>query len=402
MKSPPAIKKRAAVTVVVVAALAGVVALVKSGSAQPATPSAPPPPSTASAPAEAAVDLTPSQLAAIKIEPVATALFPEEKNAVGNIDYVDDLSVQVFPPYQGKLLKTFADLGDQVQKGQPLYTIDSPDLVQAESTLIGDAATLDLTTKELQRAKELFSTNVGVSERELEQAVNDQQTAQGSLNAARKAVRIFGKTDAEIDQIVAARKIDSALVVPSPITGEVTAFDAPPGQLVQPGAAPAPFTVSDLSVKWMLANVIESDAPLYHVGDPISASVLAYPSRAFAGKITKVYPAVDPNTHRLTVRCEIPDPNNELRPGMLANFVIQVHAPIESTALPFNGVVRNGDATMSAWTTKDRHHFTRVFVKLGLSHAGLYQILDGLQPGELAVTDGAIFLSNLLEAPPSD
>jgi membrane fusion protein, heavy metal efflux system len=84
-------------------------------------------------------------------------------------------------------------LGDEVQKGQPLYTIDSPDLIQAESTLIGAAATFDLTSKELARAKGLYGTN-GVSEREMEQATSDQQTAEGALKAARDAVRVFGKT----------------------------------------------------------------------------------------------------------------------------------------------------------------------------------------------------------------
>src|SRR5208283_1171258 len=107
---------------------------------------------------EAAVDLTPGQLNAIKIETVGTHLFPVEKEAVGNIDFDDDLSVQVFPSSQGKILKTFVELGDDVQKGQPLYTIDSPDLVQAESTLIGAAATLALTSKELSRVQGLYGT----------------------------------------------------------------------------------------------------------------------------------------------------------------------------------------------------------------------------------------------------
>ena len=109
-----------------------------------------------------------------------------------------------------------------MQKGQPLYTIDSPDLVQAESTLIGAAADFDLTSKELARAKDLYGTN-GVSEREMEQATSDQQTAEGALKAARDAVRVFGKSEAEIDQIVATRKIDPALVVRSPVTGQITA-----------------------------------------------------------------------------------------------------------------------------------------------------------------------------------
>jgi cobalt-zinc-cadmium efflux system membrane fusion protein len=353
-------------------------------------------------PSEPAVDLSASQLNTIKIEPVGTYLFPVEKEAVGSITFDDNLSVQVFPPYQGKILKSFVELGDPVKKGQALYSIDSPDLIQAESTLIGAAATSELTTKELARAKELYSTNFGVSQRELEQAINDQQTAEGALKAARDAVRVFGKSEEEIDQIIATRKIDPALVVPSPIDGDVTAYNAPPGSLVQPGTAPAPFSVADVSVKWMLANVIETDSPLFHEGQPVAAKVSAYPGRLFEGKISKIYEAVDPNTHRATIRSEIADPNHELRPGMLASFVIQVQSPAEATAIPVNGVVREGNGTMTAWVTTDRKHFLQRNVRLGLQSAGMYQVLDGLKRGELAVTDGAIFLDNMLLAPPTD
>jgi len=355
-----------------------------------------------SAAAEPGVELTSNQLSSIKIGPVGTFQFPVEKEAVGTITFVDNLSVQVFPPYQGKILKALVELGDEVQKGQPLYTIDSPDLIQAESTLIGAAATFNMSSKELARAKDLYSTNVGVSQRELEQATSDAQTAEGALKAARDAVRLFGKSEEEIDQIVASHKVDSELVVRSPIAGEVTAYDAPPGLLVQPGTAPAPFSVADVSVKWMLANVIETDSPLFHAGQPVAAKVAAYPGRTFDGKISKVYAGVDPNTHRVTVRSEIADPQHELRPGMLASFVIQVQAPTEATAMPVNGVVREGNGTMTAWVTKDRKRFLQRNVKLGLQNGGMYQILDGLQPGELAVTDGAIFLDNMLLAPPTD
>jgi membrane fusion protein, heavy metal efflux system len=355
----------------------------------------------AAAKAGPSVELTPSQLNAIRIEPVGTYEFPDDKDTVGSISFADDLSVQVFPSYQGKLIKCLAELGDQVQKGQPLYTIESPDLIQAESNLIGAAATLDLTTKELTRAKELDGTS-GVSQREYEQAVSDQQTAEGALKAARDAVRVFGKTDGEMDQLIASRKIDPALVVRSPISGEVTAFNGPPGLLVQPGNPPAPFTVSNISVKWMLANVIESDIPLFHLGQPVEVKVIAYPYRVFHGKITKIYASVDPDTHRATIRSEIADPRNELRPGMLANFVIRVHKPLEATAIPANGVVRESDGTMTAWVTADRHRFSQRIIKIGLRTDDQVEILEGLQRGELVVTDGAVFLSNMLEASPSD
>ena len=344
------------------------------------------------------IELSGSQLNSIKIEPVGSHVFPVEKEAVGDISFADDLSVDVFPAYQGTIIKSFVELGTQVKKDQPLYTIKSPDLIQAESNLIGAAATFELTSKELARVNGL----PGVSEREKEQAVSDQQTADGALKAARDAVRVFGKTEAEIDQMVESRRIDPALVVRSPIAGQVTAFNAPPGLLVQPGNPPAPYSVANVTIKWMLANVPESEVPLFRLGQPVEVKVMAFANRAFHGKVTKIYAAVDPNTHRVTVRSEIADQKNELRPGMLANFVIRVHEPVEATAIPAHGVVREPDGTMVAWVTTDRHHFTQRVIKVGLRTDDQVQIVDGLQRGELVASDGAVFLSNMLEAPPSD
>jgi cobalt-zinc-cadmium efflux system membrane fusion protein len=344
------------------------------------------------------LDLSPSQLNSIKIEPVGSYQFPVEKDAVGNIDFDEDLSVQVFPAYQGTILKTFGELGARVQKDQPLYTIKSPDLIQAESNLIGAAATLDLTNKELARVQGLG----GVSEREKEQATSDQQTAEGALKAAQDAVLVFGKTNAEIDQMIASRRIDPALVVRSPISGKITYKVAQPGFLVQPGNAPAPYSVADVAIKWMLANVSETDVPLFHFGQSVQVKVMAFPDHAFQGKVSKIYETVDPNTHRVTIRSEIADPRDELRPGMLANFVIRVHNPVEATAIPANGVVREADGTMTAWVTADRRRFERRIVKIGLRNDDRVQVLDGLRPGELVVADGAVFLSNMLSAPPSD
>jgi cobalt-zinc-cadmium efflux system membrane fusion protein len=405
MKYPAHISKRTAVVFITATAIAVAMGLLESARSHGQATHATTPPeaaanSNASSP-KPVLDLSSSQLNAIKIERVGSYLFPVEEETIGSIDFDGNLSVQVFPLYQGTILNAFVELGAQVQKEQPLYTIKSPDLIQAESTLIGAAATVELTNKELGRAKNLNGAN-GVSQRELEQATSDQQTAEGALKAARDAVRVFGKTDAEIDQMIASRKIDPALVVRSPISGKATSKNAQPGFLVQPGNDPAPYTVSDVSTKWMLADVVESDIPLLHLGQPVQVEVMAYPGRVFKGKVSKIYSAVDPNTHRVTTRSEIADPHDELRPGMLANFVIRVHEPVEATAIPANGVVREADGTMTAWVTTDRRHFVQRVVNTGLRTDGRVQILAGLQPGELAVSDGAVFLSNMLQAPPTD
>jgi cobalt-zinc-cadmium efflux system membrane fusion protein len=355
----------------------------------------PKPSPTASPTGNPVVDLTASQLNTIKIEPVGTYQFPIDKETVGTISFSDDLSVQVYPAYQGTIMQSFVELGAHVEKDQPLYTIKSPDLIQAESTLIGAAATFDLTNKELQRVRNL----PGVAQREVEQAISDQQTAGGALKAARDSVLVFGKTDAEVDQMIATRKTDPALVVHSPIAGEITSFNAPPGLLVQPGNPPPPYTVANVTVKWMLADVIESDTGLLQPGQPVQVKVLAYPNRIFRAKVSKLYPSVDPNTHRETVRAEIEDSRNELRPGMLANFVIRVEGPVKGISIPANGVVREPDGTMTAWVTRDRHRFEQRVLKIGLRRDDRVQILDGLHVGELAVTDGAVFLSSMLTAP---
>src|ERR1039458_3876844 len=152
----------------------------------------------------------------------------------------------------------------------------------------------------------------------------------------------------------------------------------------------------------MLADDSEADVPFFHPGQPVEVKVMAFPDRTFKGKVSKIYETVDPNTHRVTIRSEITDPKDELRPGMLANFVIRVRGPVEATAIPANGVVREPDGIMAAWVTTDRRRFTERIIKTGRGSDGQVQILGGLQRGELVVSDGAVFLSNMLEAPPSD
>ena len=127
---------------------------------------------------------------------------------------------------------------------------------------------------------------------------------------------------------------------------------------------------------------------------------MAYPNRMFRGKDREDLRDGRSEYSSSNIRSEIADPNDELRPGMLANFVIRVHDPVEATAIPANGVVRESDGTMTAWVTTDRHRFVQRIIKTGLRNDDQVQILDGLQRGELVVTDGAVFLSNMLQAPP--
>jgi cobalt-zinc-cadmium efflux system membrane fusion protein len=342
------------------------------------------------------VDLTEKQIGGLKIGPVEHRNFEQLKTAVGTIDFNENMLVQVFSQYPGKILKAFVNLGDEVKQGDILFTIDSPDLLQAESALLASAGVLELQTRTLARATQLLKAG-GSAQKDVDQATSDHQTAEGNFKAARNAVRIFGKTDAEIDQILAQRKVDSTLLVPSPISGRIVARNAAPGFLTQPGNAPAPYSVADLSTMWMVANVIETDAPAYRLGQEVEVKVPAYPDTIFHGHVTTVGSMIDPNSHRQLVRSEIADPQHLLRSGMFASFVIRMDDAARSLAVPVEGVVREGDGTMTVWVTADRRRFVKRTVKVGIQQqGGLSQILEGLEPGELVVTDGAVFLSNKL------
>ena len=98
----------------------------------------------------------------------------------------------------------------------------------------------------------------------------------------------------------------------------------------------------------------------------------------------------------------IADPKDERRPGMLVTFTIRVQHPVESVAIPMNGVVRNGDATMAAGATINRPRCSQQIIGLGPQQDGQYQLLEGLQPGEWVVADGAVYIGDILYAPPGN
>ena len=350
----------------------------------------------AETPADSTVTLNESQLRSITIARVSERDFPVERRAVGHIDFNQNRTVSVYTPYAGRIVATFADLGDEVKKGQRLFTLESPDFISAQSNLISTAATFEQTTSALARAKALYEKKA-IDQNDYESALANQHSAEGALRAARSSVAIFGKSAAQIEHIEKSRNVEHNLIVKSPIAGRVTARSAAPGLYLQPGNPPAPFTVADLSSVWLVAEVPEDESAGFKAGQRMSVTVAAYPQRIFTGKVNALGASIDPNSRRLMLRSEIKDPRHELLPEMFANFVIAVGPPERAPAVPVNGVVREGDGTMSIWVVgSDPHRFTRRSVTIGLTHDGYDEVREGLRANETVVVDGAIFLSNIL------
>lgn len=340
------------------------------------------------------LQMAPEQVAELQVAPVQTRVFAQQREAIGIIDLNQDQAVQVFSPYQGRIGQMAVRAGDDVSKGQLLYTVQIPDLAQAAAALISASGNLRVANETLRRAQALAETQ-SIPQKELQQNQADQQAADAAYHAARKTLELFGLGGPEIEAIERTRKVDTEMPVRSPLAGRVTARAGAPGQLVQPGSGTAPLALANLQQLWMVASVPESELALYRKGQSVSVRVAAYPDKRFSGRISYIGDVADPATHRLGVRAEVADPQHLLKAQMMANFVIQVGAPVTAPAVAQNALARESDGSISAWVTQDGLRFKRRVVQTGLVQDGQVQITQGLAAGEKVAQDKGLFLSNL-------
>jgi membrane fusion protein, heavy metal efflux system len=341
---------------------------------------------------ESIIELDDAQAARLQLALVTEQEFVKEIRTVGGIDYNQNKTVDVYAHYPGRILEAYANVGDRVETDQFLFSMQSPDLLAAETALISAASVSVLQSKNLARAKALLKIG-GISQMATDQTISDQQTAEGAIETAKNNVLIFGKTNEDIDKIINERHADPTLIVRSPVSGIVIARGAAPGLYVQPGAAPTPYTVADTSTMWLVANIVEEQVPFIKVGQKVEAKISALPNATFYGTLTVIGASLDPISRRMMARCEIRDPTHLLRAGMFADLTIQVEAQKKSLAAPETAIYHEGNGILSVWVTKDKRRFMRRHVTIGGSKDGFVQILSGVTANEKVVTDGALILS---------
>jgi cobalt-zinc-cadmium efflux system membrane fusion protein len=379
-------------------------------SIQGETKGVPPPPAPVPAvtPAETdTVRINRSQMQHITLATVAMKGFREEKLATGKIAFNEEFMTPMFAPYVGRVTRVIAKPGDVVKPGSPLLELYTPDFIQAQSDLVGNATTtlakaktaLNLARRNEERQHQLYVEKAAAlkdwqqAQADVANAENDVRAAEAALLAARDKLRAFGKSEADIARIEQGHT-DRVVTVTSPLAGTITARKVGPGQFIRQDNTDPLFIIADLSKMWMLANVYESDVPWIKIGQPVEVRVMAYPEEVFKATITYIGAAVDPATHRVDVRAVVDNAAQKLKPEMFATFRIITNADLQYPAVPLNAVVRDGDKA-SVWVVQPEHQFVRREVKLGLEQQGYVQILSGLQPGEQVATEGGLMLGSL-------
>jgi membrane fusion protein, heavy metal efflux system len=346
-----------------------------------------------------------AEMRALRIEPVSLKTFRTERMADGRIALNEDRATPILSPYNGRVVRVHARVGDTVAAGDTLFEIETTDLAAAAGDLLSAAdatnkarAALDQARREETRQNNLFAARAA-SQRDVEQArvatmtaSADLRSAEATLAASRDKLRVLGRSAEQIRQIEETRRVDAVVPVTAPIGGTVTQRRVGPGQWLSTGSGGDPvFTIADLSTVWMVAAVRELDAPLMRVGQQAEVSVTALPDRRFDARIATVGAALDPGTRRLTVRAEVQDPDHLLKPEMFATFRIAVGEPRQGLAVPANAVIVRG-ADAYVWVAKEGNGFALHPIRKGVRAGDQVEVLEGLAPGERVVTGGALFI----------
>ena len=353
---------------------------------------------------------TPAQWATLTVEPVQQRVFQSEHVTEGKIAVDEDRSTPIFSPYAGRVIKLFVKPGDTVTVGQPLFTVQAADMVQAQNDFISAATALnkarsaqnlaqiiDKRQRLLYEGKAVPLKEVQNARAALDAAENDVRSAEVALEATRNRLRILGKTDQEITDFQEKGTIDPATLITAPIAGTIVQRKVGPGQYVGSGSTDPVFIIGDLSTVWVVAFIRETEAPIVHVGQQIYFTVLAYPDRSFPATISYVAAAFDPTIRRLLVRATVNNDAGLLKPEMFASVKILTGEGDNAVAVPRDAIIYEGEAAR-VWVVRDKDNDKAIElqrIKVGLTNGSTIEVLKGLAPGDRVITRGGLFIDRV-------
>lgn len=288
--------------------------------------------------------------------------------------------VAVMPPLAGRIVSMNKRLGDPVQAGDILFTLDSADYAQAQSDVQKAKASLELARKNLERQRKLDSDQLAAT-RDVEQASNDFEQAASELGRAQARLAQLGAKSGGTD--------GHLLAVRSPISGRVVDLAAAVGGYWNDANA-AVMTVADLSSVFVTASAQEKDLPHVQVGQEVVVTLDAYPERPMTGKVRYVGEMLDADTRTAKVRMVFDNAAGQLKPGMfaIANFRGQTH---QGVTIPLTAVVQTGFYSRTFVEVAPWQFVPRVLT-LGTQDNDRVEILSGLKPGErVVVKEGVLF-----------
>jgi Cu(I)/Ag(I) efflux system membrane fusion protein len=278
----------------------------------------------------------------------------EQLTAYSYLDFVENNRKTISARFNGRIEKLFVDkTGDYIKKGQPLFEIYSPDLVQAQNEYLI--------------------------------ALNNSSNSTSLLKASKKKLEIFGLTSEQIHVLEKTKEINLALTYYSPISGTVIEKKVQEGVYVNEGTTI--YDVAELSTLWNIAEVYENNLNAVKVGSPVKLHLRAYPGEEFNGRVTFIYPVINSQTRTVKVRSEFSSLGGRLKPQMYGETIFN-RAGGQGLLVPSDAVIIAGKRAV-VWAKAGDGMFEARSVTIGNRIGDKYHIVSGLNEGdEIASTGG--------------
>ena len=287
------------------------------------------------------------------------------------LDFAEQNRKQITARFNGRIEKLFVDrTGDYIKKGQPLFEVYSPDLVQAQNDY-------------------LIALN-STSQTGLVRTGNSIESNNSLLKSAKKKLELFGITSEQIDDLERTKEIKLTLTYFSPFSGTVIEKKIQEGNYINEGSVL--YDVADLSTLWNIAEIYETELQFIKVGDKVGLKLDSYPNEIFEGRVNLIYPVINSQSRTVKVRSVFSNLRSKLKPQMYGESIFETDLG-SSLVVPENAVLITGKRNI-VWIKSGEGMFELREVKLGVKYNGMYQILSGLNEGEEVAATGAYLIDS--------
>jgi RND family efflux transporter MFP subunit len=349
-----------------------------AGSVPSHAPTSSAPTSAAATPEQAEPLLAPMQISPQRLQSIGVQTGEVERKSVndrvlttGNVAMDETRLAYVQMRFSGYIQRVFVDATYQyVRKGQPLFSVYSPDLVSTEREYL------------IARS----------SQRQLAQVPDSEITADTAslVNAATERLKQWNIPTREIARLESTGQVLQDLEIDSPVSGFITEREALPNKYVQPDTRL--YAVADLSTVWVLAQIFQNDLGRIKVGDSATLTVDTYPGRTFTGRVDFIYPDIDLTTRTGRARLVFPNPELLLKPGMFVNVAFDIPMG-EQDVIPAAGVLHSG-ARQIVFVDHGGGNLEPREVELGARAGADFIVLKGVKAGDRIITSANFLIDS--------
>lgn len=330
-----------------------------------------PVPDVGSSQAFAMVNRAKQQLIGVKTAVVEKHPLDTTIRAVGRVDYNEQRIAHVNLRISGWVDELFVDYtGQVVRKGQPLFTVYSPELVSSQ-----DEYLLALRTQQKLKDSPLAEVH---------------RQAEDLVQASRERLHLWTVSDQQLNELARRGKANTYLTISSPNTGYVIDKKVFKGMFVEPQMQL--YTIADLSTVWVNAEIYEYEVPFVKVGQTGKVTFTAYPGQTFYGRVSYIYPFLNPESRTVKVRLELPNAQLQLKPEMYGDVEIQINRGYQ-VAIPEQAVLDSGSRKL-VFLVRGEGLFEPREVKVGSKIGSLYEVQEGLDVGDRIVTSGNFLIDS--------